>query len=490
MTAINELLDNLLKYSYQLSCLNMRQVAADYDYFATWIQSKDPINPSKHYGVAPAGENTIAPLADNCQIPFTQTTQLVNNCTNKEFAAAYTSLINEILLTLKDVYTSDEEVTAINEYIKYTNNVISLLNNGSVVPPTPPTPTLPTVALATYYTGNYVTNCSPGGFLNIYDGANLVPYDSTKTHIARVSDGHGGWLEWQFSCIEYAGDFAIKNMTSDTLSTYAVRLFSCSSTQAEIIYVYNSSNEKYQAFKFTLNETDYYYVADSVQNDWTDDLSSIGYSLEPIGLYAYFNRNNPGNNTSLFGSSEGSTQYNRLYEKDGSGSTSEMSFDPSYTYTVLHVYKKDGTEVLPSGGRFELGDSSNYLRLLFFNGGQGWIAAKIEYTKSSTEMTAYFNSGTKNNQKTVSSGWGTGGDQMEILYPLNSGKTIPYDSTKTYKVKTVFYKNYANPVTITNNYVTIDDLNYAGVHQGYLLVHTHVNNPATGNVCGCTFTVE
>lgn len=372
----------------------------------------------------------------------------------------------------------------------YSTEIDDIVDNIPDVPPTPPAPTLPTVELATYYTGNYVTNCSPGGFLNIYDGANLVPYDSTKTHIARVSDGHGGWLEWQFSCIEYAGDFAIKNMTSDTLSTYAVRLFSCSSTQAEIIYVYNSSNEKYQAFKFTLNETDYYYVADSVQSDWTDDLSSIGYSLEPIGLYAYFNRNNPGINTSLFGSSNDSTQYNRLYEKDGSGSTLEMSFDPSYTYTVLHVYKEDGTEVLPSGGRFELGDSSNYLRLLFFNGGSGWVAAKIEYTKSSTEMTAYFNSGIKNNQKSVSSSWGPYGGTTELLYPLNSSQFVPYDSTKTYKVKTVFYVNGTNPVTITNDSVTIDDKNMNGNHTGHLMIHTHNPNPATGNVCGCTFTVE
>jgi hypothetical protein len=141
---------------------------------------------------------------------------------------------------------------------------------------------LPTVTLATYYTGNYGESCSPGSFLNLYENAKLVPYDSTKTHIARVSDGHGGWNEWQFSCIEYAGDIAVKNMSSDTLDTYAVRLFSCSSTQAEIVYVYNLSNEKYQAFRFTLNGSYYYYVADNVQNDWTDDLSSIGYSLEQI----------------------------------------------------------------------------------------------------------------------------------------------------------------------------------------------------------------
>jgi hypothetical protein len=210
----------------------------------------------------------------------------------------------------------------------------------------------------------------------------------------------------------------------------------------------------------------------------------------PTSLTAYFNRNNPGVNSSLFGSNDGTTQYNRLYEKDGSGSTSEMSFDPSYTYTVLHVYEADGTEVLPSGGRFELGDSSNYLRLLFFNGGSSWVAAKIEYTKSSTEMTAYFNYGIKNNQKSVSSSWGPYGGTTELLYPLNSSQFVPYDSTKTYKVKTVFYVNGTNPVTITNDSVTIDDKNMNGNHTGHLIIHTHNPNPATGNVCGCTFTVE
>lgn len=372
----------------------------------------------------------------------------------------------------------------------YSDEIDEIVDNIPDVPPTPPAPTFPNVTADTAMVGPQKISVQAGSSANLYKDSALIPYDSTKLYGGIVGDGDGGVSTWQFLFINNSGYLAVKNTTSTGIYAFGLNYYICSSNQAEIVFVLNSSDVKYQAFKYTQNGIDYYYVLDGVQSDWTDDLSSIGYSLEPIGLYAYFNRNNPGVNTSLFGSNEGSTQYNRLYEKDGSGSTSEMSFDPSYTYTVLHVYEADGTEVLPSDGRFELGDSRNYLRLLFFNGGPSWVAAKIEYTKSSTEMTAYFNSGIKNNQKSVSSSWGPYGGTTELLYPLNSSQFIPYDSTKIYKVKTVFYVNGTNPVTITNDSVTIDDKNMNGNHTGHLMIHTHNPNPATGNVCGCTFTAE
>ena len=59
------------------------------------------------------------------------------------------------------------------------------------------------------------------------------------------------------------------------------KLYSCDSTSASVVTVYDSSNSEYNAFKFTLSGTDYYYVLDEVQITWTNDLSSIGYSEVP-----------------------------------------------------------------------------------------------------------------------------------------------------------------------------------------------------------------
>ena len=59
------------------------------------------------------------------------------------------------------------------------------------------------------------------------------------------------------------------------------KLYSCDSTSTSVVTVYSSSDFEYNAFKFTLSGTDYYYVLDEVQTEWTNDLSSIGYSLTP-----------------------------------------------------------------------------------------------------------------------------------------------------------------------------------------------------------------
>ena len=53
----------------------------------------------------------------------------------------------------------------------------------------------------------------------------------------------------------------------------------CSSNLATVVTVYNSSNVAYNAFLYRAGGTDYYYVLDETQTDWTDDLSSIGYNI-------------------------------------------------------------------------------------------------------------------------------------------------------------------------------------------------------------------
>lgn len=74
----------------------------------------------------------------------------------------------------------------------------------------------------------------------------------------------------------------IENTTSMNLAVTRVAVYNCNDLSATVVPVYDSSNVAYNAFKFTALGTDYYYVLDGTQTDWTDDLNSIGYSLTPL----------------------------------------------------------------------------------------------------------------------------------------------------------------------------------------------------------------
>lgn len=70
-----------------------------------------------------------------------------------------------------------------------------------------------------------------------------------------------------------------KNISASSLRISWAVVALCSNPCADVVPVYNSSLVAYNAFKYTENGTDYYYVLDETQTDWTDDLSSIGYHV-------------------------------------------------------------------------------------------------------------------------------------------------------------------------------------------------------------------
>lgn len=122
-------------------------------------------------------------------------------------------------------------------------------------------------------------------------------YNSSKVYAAIewLTSGNtfAGRVEFQF--VNYNGTIGIKNNTSGTLVFAQAHLAACHSTDATVVPVYDSGNNAYNAFKYTKNNTDYYYVLDGTQTDWTDDLSSIGYSLSPepqpdyLDVFFYYN---------------------------------------------------------------------------------------------------------------------------------------------------------------------------------------------------------
>lgn len=92
-----------------------------------------------------------------------------------------------------------------------------------------------------------------------------------------------GWVAERTS----DGYIKITNNSGTTYANlYGAWLAYCNSTSVTVVTVYKlSDGVAYNAFKYVLNGTDYYYVLDNTTGstmDWTDNLASIGYSLYPF----------------------------------------------------------------------------------------------------------------------------------------------------------------------------------------------------------------
>lgn len=115
------------------------------------------------------------------------------------------------------------------------------------------------------------------------DGTNYPDYNAGNSYAILQWQQSGGTTSGrvEFSIVNANGKIQAHNNTSGTLTFYQARVAVCSSSLATVITVYNSSNTAYNSFKFTANNTDYYYVLDGTQTDWVSDLGSIGYYLYP-----------------------------------------------------------------------------------------------------------------------------------------------------------------------------------------------------------------
>lgn len=77
------------------------------------------------------------------------------------------------------------------------------------------------------------------------------------------------------------GYIRITNNTGTTYTNmYGTLVSVCSSNQATVVHVYDkATGVAYNAFKYTLEGTDYYYILDGTQSDWVDDIDSLGFAL-------------------------------------------------------------------------------------------------------------------------------------------------------------------------------------------------------------------
>ena len=161
------------------------------------------------------------------------------------------------------------------------------------------------------------------GTHELYQSSGTLPgyssYPQAMIVYQSTSGTNAGYTGFEPTQVPYGSVnvYGCKNISGGSLTLARIKIARCYSLSATVVTVYNSSNVAYNAFKYTANNTDYYYVLDGTQTDWVSDLSSIGYHdyLE-ITLYM------PG------GSS------NTYYAQGGITSSYSGSPNNSYLHTV------------------------------------------------------------------------------------------------------------------------------------------------------------
>lgn len=324
-----------------------------------------------------------------------------------------------------------------------------------------PAPSLPTVSAAGFIMQSHAVTINAGSTsTGWYVGSTGQPfaYDSTKSYGARgAMDVIGGndIDPTVFALVDSSGELAVKNISNSPVNVGVIYVSFCSSSDATIITVYDSSNNPYNAFKYTSDGTDYYYVLDGTQTDWTDDLASIGYHL-------------PAQTLELV-----------VWVSDGYGAKTFDAYD--YWYSRIGSYA-DVQALFAFGGEVITDGQYEYIKVLntlfydlvnMYDGANDpipsadlsnfWLAKGKEnhsgslYIRSrnaySTPIKTWRVRITKNKDNVS---WMMS-DQSDVfigyagshqLYDAN-GNAIPYDSTKTYTI--VGY--YTNEI-----YVSLDRL--------------------------------
>lgn len=167
----------------------------------------------------------------------------------------------------------------------WTDNLSSIgFETSSVQPDLPvklPSVTTINVSLSALGLSKSLANDEPSALYNSSSGYSQVLYDASKVYATVYMSASTIWHSG-FPLENGYGVVTVRNKTGSTMTIYGGIIAQCDNASASVVTVYNSSNTVYNAFKYTVDGTDYYYVLDETQADWTDDLSSIGYHLPAI----------------------------------------------------------------------------------------------------------------------------------------------------------------------------------------------------------------
>lgn len=163
----------------------------------------------------------------------------------------------------------------------YSTEIDDIVDN---IPDVPPAPTLPIVQNIRCWLNQNQGDAAVSDSFNRFaydESSHRIPYSDSLLYCLFFVYSNQA-LDGIFSIMESSGSVIISRSNGTNIGTiYYVLFATCSDKTATVIDVFDSQNNTFKSFKFTSEGTDYYYVLDGVQSDWTDDLSSIGYSLEP-----------------------------------------------------------------------------------------------------------------------------------------------------------------------------------------------------------------
>lgn len=123
-----DLLRALSELSYRLHTFNMRQAAADYDYIIDWMKSP-LLNNGVHRRPHPAGKNTSDEYSNNCPIPFHDYNHY-EQCINKTESISILENISTIINELSSLVSDEIEVTALDAYKEYTDDILHQLDEN------------------------------------------------------------------------------------------------------------------------------------------------------------------------------------------------------------------------------------------------------------------------------------------------------------------------------------------------------------------------
>ena len=130
------LLDQLHDYAYELRNLGLLQIAGDIDYLVAWLKSPE-YNNGYHLQPNPAGKDTVDFYSNNCQIPHEVCPCLVMYCKNDNEAITILKIERYLIAELLSTYVTDEEQIAILAYIKYIDEIITIMGGDAPEPPEP-----------------------------------------------------------------------------------------------------------------------------------------------------------------------------------------------------------------------------------------------------------------------------------------------------------------------------------------------------------------
>lgn len=158
----------------------------------------------------------------------------------------------------------------------------------AVEPDDPPLPTLPTISLSGDFGANNWVDLSyihPGQTREVTLDSLAIPYDSTKSYAVAGVTYTGSSVpvaELIDLSVAETNDhtFGLKNLRIEDVRITTARIAVCSDPSATVVHVYDKATGlAYNAFKYTDDGVDYYYILDGVQSAWSNDIDALGFAL-------------------------------------------------------------------------------------------------------------------------------------------------------------------------------------------------------------------